>query len=513
MRRSIRRPGTVDTAITSFTIPAATGGSGVVAYVATGLPTGVSMSAGRVVSGTPSAADTGTAIVTASDASEDTATLEFDWTVATADGAPMIWIDDTDNPDTDPYDPYDLTTLYVDENTTAFPKYRFIAKDTDEDSLTWTLDGTDKDVFTFDGATGLLSVAEGKVLDYETQIEYVITLTVSDGTASDTAKVTVKVADADEAGTVSFDPAGPVVVGVAATATLSDPDGGVTGVTWQWARSSSRSGAFTDIGTATGASYTPVAGDENNFLRATASYTDAFGAGKSASAVTGNAATADTAPSFGNAEVPDLRLVVNTESPGATLPPATGGNGDLRYSLTAPAALSFAPATRRLSGTPSTSQAATSLHLHGQRRRHQQGGGRHGYAELRHRDRACEAASTDGGGGQRHGNAELGQAGRHGYCRLGAQAGQRKLGGDHADRGDRGLHHHVEPYGEQSYEWHAVQFPDTGLCRQRRRCGSWRGIQRQQGARVVRLPTETTTSPHPMSARRSGISTAISPPA
>ncbi len=70
-----------DRAITAFTVPAANGGDGTVSYSDTGLPPGVTMSSARVVSGTPTAAGSGTAIITATDADGDTDTLEFRWTV------------------------------------------------------------------------------------------------------------------------------------------------------------------------------------------------------------------------------------------------------------------------------------------------------------------------------------------------------------------------------------------------------------------------------------------------
>ena len=75
-------------------------------------------------------------------------------------------------------------------------------------------------------------------------------------------------------------------VGSAITATLSDPDGGVTGATWQWAKSSNGSTGWTNIQGATSASYTPGRSDAGTFLRATASYDDAVGTGKSAQAAT-----------------------------------------------------------------------------------------------------------------------------------------------------------------------------------------------------------------------------------
>ena len=78
------------------------------------------------------------------------------------------------------------------------------------------------------------------------------------------------------------------------TATLTDPDnvtgpnptGSITtGVTWQWAKASSKNGSYSDIDKASSAGYTPVDGDIDSYLRATASYTDNEGSEKSAMVV------------------------------------------------------------------------------------------------------------------------------------------------------------------------------------------------------------------------------------
>ena len=62
-------------------------------------------------------------------------------------------------------------------------------------------------------------------------------------------------------------------------ATLTDPDGDVSGTTWQWARSA-QGGNYTDIDGDASARYTPNADDMGKYLRATASYTDGEGSGK-----------------------------------------------------------------------------------------------------------------------------------------------------------------------------------------------------------------------------------------
>ena len=102
--------------------------------------------------------------------------------------------------------------------------------------------------------------------------------------------VTVTVTNVDEAGTVSLSEE--ARVGVAVIASVTDPDGGVTDESWQWARSSDGSTGWVDIAGATSASYTPVGGDQNMYLRVTASYTDGEGSGKTEMATAANAVIA-----------------------------------------------------------------------------------------------------------------------------------------------------------------------------------------------------------------------------
>ena len=93
--------------------------------------------------------------------------------------------------------------------------------------------------------------------------------------------------DLEEEGVVTLPPTTPVT-GTPFTATLSDPDGGETSITWQWSKSATESGSFTNISGATNPSYTPVDADLNAYLKVTASYTDRRGSGKSADATAGN---------------------------------------------------------------------------------------------------------------------------------------------------------------------------------------------------------------------------------
>ena len=110
------------------------------------------------------------------------------------------------------------------------------------DTLTYALSGTDMASFTVDNM-GQIMVGAGTMLDYETKASYMVTVTASDGIASDSIDVTVMVTAVGEmmgevtlwAGAVPLTMA--PQVGDTITGAVMDPDGSVTGETWQWARS------------------------------------------------------------------------------------------------------------------------------------------------------------------------------------------------------------------------------------------------------------------------------------
>ena len=122
------------------------------------------------------------------------------------------------------------------------------------------------------------------------------------------------------------------------TATLEDGDGGVTGEIWQWARSENGRTGWTNISGAASSSYTPTVADEDFFLRATVTYTDRRGAGKSAEAVTGRRVPSENRrPVFPSTEdgqrtVPEnTRVGGNIGAPVAAVDPE---NNRLTYTLT-----------------------------------------------------------------------------------------------------------------------------------------------------------------------------------
>ena len=199
------------------------------------------------------------------------------------------------------FDDGESTTRGVDENAAVGANVGdpVAATDADGDALTYALTGSG--AFAISETAGQIAVAE--TLDHETQSSYLLTVTVSDGkNASGEADtgvdasitVTINVGNLDETGTVSLDSQTPQA-GSVLSASLSDPDGGVSGATWSWAGSADGTD-WTAITGASAQTYTPSDDDVGRYLQATVSYTDGQGSGKSASAGTASAVTAAPPP-------------------------------------------------------------------------------------------------------------------------------------------------------------------------------------------------------------------------
>ena len=258
---------------------------------------------------------TGAATVTHEDSGLDAGTTRHYRVRATSSAGAGAWSASasatTDANAAPAFDPA-TASREVDENAAAGTEVGAAipeATDADaDDTLTYVLGGVDAGSFAFDAGTRQITVKSGASPDYETKSSYAVTVTASDGHGgSGELAVTVTVANVDEAGSVTFDSTAPAV-GTALTASLMDPDGNVSSVTWQWAKSSTKSGTYADISSATSASYTPTADDAGAWLRATASYTDAEGSGKSAAAVAAAAVADTTGPSVTGA------LAITSES-------------------------------------------------------------------------------------------------------------------------------------------------------------------------------------------------------
>ena len=132
--------------------------------------------------------DSYTVVVTATDSGGLTDTVEVTISINDVNEAPM----------------FDAETaeLSVDENSEAGTNVgdAFMATDVDGDTLTYSLSGDDAASFAIDSASGQISVAEGTMLDYESDTtSYSVTVTASDdGDLADTIAVTITVSDVKE---------------------------------------------------------------------------------------------------------------------------------------------------------------------------------------------------------------------------------------------------------------------------------------------------------------------------
>ena len=241
------------------------------------------------------------------------------------------------------------TTLEVAENTAAGENIGgpFTATDADGDTPVYSLIGADAASFDIDEGTGQLMTLAA--LDHEDKITYIVTVEVrdnedamgnADSVVDDSLNVTINVTNVEEMGTVALD-SGQPMVGTPLTASVTDLDvADQSTVMWEWASSDAMDGAFTEIAGATGSSYTPGDDDEGMYLRATASYTDGEGSGKSAMMATANAVT--SVPEFqdagGNAITEDTRSVDENmgsgENVGTPVAATDANTGDtLAYTL------------------------------------------------------------------------------------------------------------------------------------------------------------------------------------
>ena len=203
--------------------------------------------------------------------------------------------------------PNDADTRQVTENTGGDMVVATVeATDYNHDELTYTLGGTDRESFyILDENIGELRVRSTTQLDYETRRTYEVTVTATDEQdTSDTVSLTIEVTDVEHEGTVIL-PLTQPRVGSPVQASLSDPDGGVTGTTWQWERSDDGVTGWEDIDGARSVSYTPGTDDIGKYLRATVTYTNIHGPGKTAQSVTSGAvgAAPNSNPEFASASV------------------------------------------------------------------------------------------------------------------------------------------------------------------------------------------------------------------
>ena len=232
---------------------------------------------------------------------------------------------------------------YAENGTDAVATY--MASGPDASMATWTLSGDDAGDFDI-SSSGELTFKSAP--DYEMPMAmgdnnmYMVTVTADDGTNMDTQDVTVTVTNVNEAGEVTLSTEQPRV-GTEIMASLTDVDGMLSSVTWQWTSSSDML-AWTDVENGTSNVYTPVDADAGSYLQATAMYTDGHGPDKSEMAESAQQVIANTAPVF--AEAMDERSVAENTAAGMYIGAAVAAtdaeNDPLTYTLGGDDMASFA---------------------------------------------------------------------------------------------------------------------------------------------------------------------------
>ena len=159
----------------------------------------------------------------------------------------------------------------------------------DAANAVWSLTGPDMGDFSIGGSTGEVTFRAAPnyemPMDADTDNRYQITVVANDGTNGATLPVTVMVVNVDEDGTLTLWASATEAltmapqVGDTITGAVMDPDGGVTGESWQWARTTTPAmmDSWMDIAGKTNAAYTVTEGDTGYYLRVMATYTDAVG--------------------------------------------------------------------------------------------------------------------------------------------------------------------------------------------------------------------------------------------
>ena len=159
----------------------------------------------------------------------------------------------------------------------------YTATDDENNTITWSLTGTDAGLFRLDETSGVLTFRT--LPDYETKRSYAVTVTATDnGTPNESSTpldLTITIVNADEAGAIS-DISGTVQVGQTLTAgAITDPDSPstpVTDITYQWQALPSGSVA-SDIGSDS-STYTLTENELNDLIQVIVTYTDGHGSGK-----------------------------------------------------------------------------------------------------------------------------------------------------------------------------------------------------------------------------------------
>ena len=143
------------------------------------------------------------------------------------------------------------------------------ADNPDGDTLDYSVTGRDAAVFsrafTLISRNGEILVRDNTQIDHESRSSYSVTVNVTDNldasgsfdpSIDDSVDLTFTISNNDEDGIVHLSTNTPVI-GSSLSASLTDADGNVRDVTWQWERSTNKYSGFTPISAAQSARYTP----------------------------------------------------------------------------------------------------------------------------------------------------------------------------------------------------------------------------------------------------------------
>ena len=164
---------------------------------------------------------------------------------------------------------------------TADPKNSYGATDPELDAVNWNLVGDDAEAFEVrghPGTPGNRRINFTTPPDYEMPADddgdnvYKVTLVATDGSMEGRRDIRITVTNEAEGGKVTLSADQPHL-GVPLTATLTDPDGVLTIVSWAWVQVDGTDDGK-EIPTATTNMYTPGDDDEGAFLKVTATYRD-----------------------------------------------------------------------------------------------------------------------------------------------------------------------------------------------------------------------------------------------
>ena len=164
---------------------------------------------------------------------------------------------------------------YAEHSTGAVATYT--ATDPENQTISWSVSDTNNFAISTGGVLTFRSPP-----DFESRSSYTVRVTATDpGSLSASVTVTISITNVEELGMVTLTGT-PPQVGRLLTAIVSDSDGGLDSITWQWERSATSTGPWTEITTGVSSSgarssYRPGADDGTRYLRVTAAYTDPSG--------------------------------------------------------------------------------------------------------------------------------------------------------------------------------------------------------------------------------------------